>query len=106
MINNLYEANGIYYVHAYIGNYFADLYHRNNGGTERAPAPAAASSAGTRHAQRGGHLPVLLVVRYAQGFGLTPKFGIVNTLDYGFFAQDNWKITVAADARTGRALRL
>ena len=89
LINNLYESNGIY-TYSYIGNYLADLYDSKNGlspNCNSAASQTASSSAASGAAT--GAYPCYS--SYVQGFGATPKFGITTT-DYGFFAQDNWKV--------------
>ncbi len=89
LINNLYESNGVY-TYSYIGNYLADLYDRTNGvapNCNTAASQAATATGSTANAT--GAYPCYS--SYVQGFGLTPEFAI-NTTDFGFFAQDNWKV--------------
>jgi len=89
-INNLYEANGVY-SYSYIGNYFADLYARNNGtsvGCNSAASQTATATGSTANVV--GTYPCYS--SFVEGFGLTPSYAITTT-DYGFFAQDNWKAT-------------
>ncbi len=80
--NNLYEGNGfVSYTTAGTGlvNYFSDLLAKNNA----QPGTCGTGAAGV------GNL--YCYNSYAQGFG--PSTFDMNTLDYGFFAQDDWKVT-------------
>ena len=91
LLNNLYESNGVYNYN-YIGNYFADLYKRNNGSAtdscNTAASQAATATGSTSNAT--GVYPCYS--SFVEGFGLTPVYSI-QTTDYGFFVQDNWKVT-------------
>jgi hypothetical protein len=95
LMNNTYESNGDY-SYSYIGNYFADVYAKQHGLTNAGCASGApqtatynttGSAAGTVSSAV-GKLPCY--TSYFQGYG-NPLFDITTT-DYGFFAQDNWKI--------------
>lgn len=93
LINNTYESNGDY-SYSYIGNYFADAYAHANGLADAgcasgAPQVATYSSKTGTVASAVGTLPCYTT--YYQGYG-NPLFDIA-TMDYGFFAQDNWKLT-------------
>ncbi len=97
LLNNLFESNGVYN-YTYIGNYFADLAVRNGGGTTD-NCNTAASSAATVTKNANATYTVNSATgtnpcysSFVEGFGLTPTFAI-NTTDYGFFVQDNWKIS-------------
>jgi outer membrane receptor protein involved in Fe transport len=95
LINNTYESNGDFN-YTYIGNYFSDQ------GTRSAAKPAAscntgASSTATVTKNSAGVYVLNTAVgaspcysSYTQGYG-APQFND-DTTDYGFFAQDNWKI--------------
>ncbi|HEX4155780.1 MAG TPA: TonB-dependent receptor [Acidobacteriaceae bacterium] len=96
LINNTYESNGDY-SYSYIGNYFADVYAEANslanagcasGAPQVATYNTTGSSAGTVSSAVGS-LPCYTT--YYQGYG-NPLFSIT-TMDYGFFAQDNWKLS-------------
>ncbi len=93
LINNTYESNGVYN-YTYIGNYFADQYARSNKSTTDSCDTGASSNA-SLNAKTGvvtsavGTSPCYNY--YEQGFG-SPLF-TTQTLDYGFFAQDNWKLS-------------
>jgi hypothetical protein len=93
LINNTYESNGAY-SYTYIGNYLADQYSHANGKTN-ASCNSGASQTATVNATTGvvtsavGTLPCYS--SYVQGYG-APQFDD-DTLDYGFFAQDNWKFS-------------
>jgi outer membrane receptor protein involved in Fe transport len=73
-INNLYESNGVY-TYEYFSDFFADIL--KPGGT----CDSGESEYGL------GTYPCYY--NFTQGFG-TPRFSI-STIDYGFFAQDDWK---------------
>ncbi|MFT4113712.1 TonB-dependent receptor domain-containing protein [Silvibacterium sp.] len=75
-INNLYESNGVY-TYTYFSDFFADIL--KPGGT----CDSSESQTGL------GGDPCYY--GFTQGFG-TPKFTIT-TMDYGFFVQDDWKLT-------------
>lgn len=75
LINNLYESNGVY-TYQYFSNFFSDILQQN--GT----CDSSESEYGL------GSLPCYY--GFTQGFG-TPKFSL-STIDYGFFAQDDWKV--------------
>ncbi len=80
--NNLYEGNGfVSYTTGGTGlvNYFSDLLAKNN---------AQQGTCGTSQAGVGN---LLCYNSYAQGFG-QPTFAL-STTDYGFFAQDDLKLT-------------
>ena len=104
LINNTYESNGDY-SYTYIGNYFADLNTHLSG----AAAPrcnTGASSAATVTKNANGSSTVNTAVgtspcysSYTQGYG-APQFDD-DTLDYGFFAQDNWKFNARLTLELG-----
>ena len=91
LINNTFESNGDYN-YTYIGNYFADL---NRGTTPACNTGASATASVTVKNGVGtinsavGTSPCYNT--FTQGYG-SPLFDTATT-DYGFFAQDNWKIT-------------
>ena len=75
-VNNLYESNGVY-TYTYFSDFFADIL--KPGG-----------SCDNDETQTGlGAYPCYF--GFTQGFG-TPKFTLT-TMDYGIFAQDDWKLT-------------
>lgn len=76
--NNLYESNG-FVSYSSIVNYMSDVL---SAGTSKTKTCDAAGS-GT------GNLPCYS--SYAQGVG--PATFQLSTVDYGFFAQDDWKVT-------------
>lgn len=84
-INNLYESNGVY-TYQYFSNFFADILSPNGscdiGYSET--GLATTNTSGATHSYP-------CYYGFTQGFG-TPKFTIT-TVDYGFFVQDDWKIT-------------
>ena len=75
-VNNLYESNGVY-TFTYFSDFFADILAPN--GT----CDSSESQTGL------GAYPCYY--GFTQGFG-TPQF-FLSTIDYGFFAQDDWKAT-------------
>lgn len=86
LINNTYESNGVY-TYSYLGNYFADILNEsraagvcNNVGTVTAPGSATTDYTGTAPCGT-----------FVQGFG--PTTWDLSTMDYGFFVEDNWKLT-------------
>jgi hypothetical protein len=79
-------ANGAY-TYAYIGNYLADLASKGGAGT----CNSTAASAGSATLNAVGTYQCFSSGGYAQAYG-SPTFGIA-TEDYGFFGQDNWKLT-------------
>lgn len=89
IMNNTYEGNGVY-TYSYIGNFFADLYNEayakanskgicNSTSTVSAPGSSTTNYTGTA--------PCGTMV---QGFG--PPVFTVNTMDYGVFGEDHWKL--------------
>jgi hypothetical protein len=85
VLNN--DPNG-YYTYSYLGNYFADIYAHNNG--------LASDSCNSTGLQFGSATATALgpdpcYSSFGQSYG-PPVFSIA-TMDYGFFAQDNWKVT-------------
>jgi len=89
IMNNTYEGNGVY-TYSYIGNYFADVL--NEGGatgvcnsTSTVTGPETATSSPTNFT---GKAPC---GTFVQGFG--PSTWAIDTMDYGFFAEDHWKVT-------------
>jgi hypothetical protein len=96
LLNNLFESNGVY-TYTYIGNYFSDLNTRTNGGAADSCNTAASSTATVT--KSGAVYTVNPVTgtspcysSFVEGFGLMPTFSIATT-DYGFFVQDNYKMS-------------
>jgi outer membrane receptor protein involved in Fe transport len=81
-LNNTYESNGVY-TYGYVGNFLADLHSKGGVST----CNSASSPAGTASTSAVGSYQCYS--QFQQGFG-NPVFAI-NTTDYGYFAQDNWK---------------
>ncbi|HSU19550.1 MAG TPA: TonB-dependent receptor [Acidobacteriaceae bacterium] len=93
LMNNTFESNGDY-SYSYIGNYFADVYAKQhglaNGGCAAGSAQTAVYTASTgKVTSAAGTLPCYN--NYFQGYG-NPLFDITTT-DYGYFVQDDWKVT-------------
>jgi hypothetical protein len=96
LMANTYEANGVY-SYSYLGNYFADLLNESNssGATPHgvcnsvssvtAPPTSTTTSYATAYT---GSAPCGTIT---QGFG--PPAWDIATLNYGFFAEDHWKVT-------------
>ncbi len=96
LIDNTYESNGVF-AYNFIGNYFADLnQHTTNANTATcntgASSVATVSTNATTKAitvnSATGASPCYNT--FTQGYG-NPQFDD-DTMDYGFFAQDNWKV--------------
>src|SRR3569833_1817983 len=79
-INNLYQSNGVY-TYQYFSNFFADILNPT-GACDSGYSETGLSTNGAKYPCYYG---------FTQGFG-TPKFSLT-TVDYGFFVQDDWKIT-------------
>ena len=79
-INNLYESNGVY-TYNYFSDFFADML-KPSGSCDSGEAETGISTNGVSYPCYYG---------FTQGFG-TPKFSLT-TVDYGFFVQDDWKLT-------------
>jgi outer membrane receptor protein involved in Fe transport len=93
LLNNTYESNGVYNYN-YISNYLTDLYVAQHGITTDPCNSAAAgnSTNNTTGADAGQPADIYPCYNsFVQGFG-PPVFQIA-TLDYGVFAQDNWKFS-------------
>ena len=94
---NTFESNGVFN-YAYISNYLTDLYLSQHGAStgvcDSAASQAFVTSTtappGTSVAGQGNDT-YRCYTSYVQGFG-PPTFD-VQTLDYGVFAQDNWKFS-------------
>jgi len=88
LMNNTYQSNGSF-SYAYFGNLFNDLLNKKNGiaptTANNRGCDAAVSASGTNIAG-----PYPCYASFSQGFG-NPVYEIA-TLDFGVFAQDNWKI--------------
>ena len=87
LINNTYESNG-YYSYSYLANFINDQVNFVNGKT--------ASTCDSSASQYGSSTTSAVSTyscysSFTQGFG-NPTYSI-NTLDMGFFAQDNYKVT-------------
>jgi outer membrane receptor protein involved in Fe transport len=83
--NNTYESNG-YFTYTYLGNYFNDLLEKGKLGST---CNSTASAAATASSSAVGTSPCYTT--FFQGFG--PPVFAISTMDYGFFAQDNWKFS-------------
>lgn len=92
LINNLYESNG-YITYGYVSNFLVDM---ANEGKAKSTCDSTAASAATSATASS---PVINAVgsspcysSLVQGFGSSPIYQIATT-DYGFYAQDNWKLS-------------
>jgi len=89
LMNNTYKSNGDF-SYNYIGNYFNDLLNFKHGVTPSVSNPVGCDkSASENGSSVTGTYPCYY--DFIQGFG-NPAYTI-NTLDFGVFAQDNWKAT-------------
>ncbi|SPE30313.1 Cna protein B-type domain protein [Candidatus Sulfotelmatomonas gaucii] len=92
--NYLYEING-YYSYLYIGDYFNDLLNFKNGKAPTASTTATNYGCDKGYSEYTSSATGVAVAGYPcysnfyQGFG--PPVFAINTMDTGFFAQDNWK---------------
>lgn len=86
ILNNLYESNG-YITYGYVSNFLTDL---NSEGKTADSCNSTAAAVGTATVSAVGNYPCYS--SFVQGFGAAPIFQIATT-DYGFFAQDNWKVS-------------
>jgi outer membrane receptor protein involved in Fe transport len=94
LINNTYESNGVW-TYAYLGNYFADILNEGNSNYATAAGHGVCNSVSSISAPASGNTtnytgkaPCGSLV---QGFG--PTTWDMSTMDYGYFVQDNWKMT-------------
>jgi len=79
-IDNLYQSNGVY-TYTYFSDFFSDIL-KPNGACDSTQAETGLSTSGVSYPCYNG---------FTQGFG-TSQFEIT-TVDYGFFIQDDWKVT-------------
>jgi hypothetical protein len=86
LIDNTYESNG-YYTYSYIGNYLADLLNEGSA-TGVCNSTGTVSAPGSSTTDYVGKAPC---GTFVQGFG--PPAWDISTMDYGFFAEDHWKLT-------------
>lgn len=84
LMNNTYESNG-YFNYYWIGNMFNDLLNKRNG-----VSPSTNNSGCDSSATETGIGIYPCYYGFYQGFG-SPTYQVA-TLDFGAFAQDNWKI--------------
>jgi outer membrane receptor protein involved in Fe transport len=90
LMNNTYEGNGVY-TYSYLGNYFADILNEANAAANSKGVCNSVSSVtapGSSSTNYTGTAPCGTMV---QGFG--PPAWTINTMDYGFFGEDHWKLT-------------
>jgi hypothetical protein len=91
-MNNTYEGNGVY-TYSYIGNYFADIYNEafakaNNEGICNSVSTVTSPGNSGTPINYTGTAPC---GTFVQGFG--PPVFTINTMDYGVFGEDHWKLT-------------
>ena len=90
ILNNLYESNG-YITYSYVTNFLADLAAEGKSAdTCNSTAAPTATLSGTTVTSAVGVYPCYS--SFVQGFGASPVYQIA-TMDYGFYAQDNWKVS-------------
>jgi outer membrane receptor protein involved in Fe transport len=91
ILNNTYYSEGSY-TYSYIGNYFADML---NEGSSSQGAHGVCNSTGFRHIagnhNRANYTGTAPCGTFFQGFG--PPAWDIATMNYGFFAEDHWKLT-------------
>jgi len=91
--NNLFRSNG-YFTYSYLPNYFNDLLDFKNGVKPSTTNNRGCNSSAVQNASSATTVAVGQYPCYSsdsQGFG-TPTFQL-STLDFGTFAQDNWRFT-------------
>jgi len=88
-MNNTYKSNGDF-SYNWVGNMFNDILNIKNGVTPSATNPVGCDANGS---QNGGTVTGIYPCYYdfVQGFG-NPVYAI-STMDFGVFAQDNWKFS-------------
>ena len=89
IMNNTYEGNGVW-SYSYLTNYFADVLNESNAkanGTGVCNIGSSVTAPGSSSTNYTGQGACGTLV---QGFG-SPAWSI-NTMDYGFFGEDHWKI--------------
>ena len=87
--NNTYESNG-YISYSYVTNFLVDMANEGKSASScnsSALATATVSNTGVVTSAVGNYP---CYSSFAQGFG--PPVYAISTMDYGFFAQDNWKV--------------
>jgi hypothetical protein len=84
-VNNLYESNGVY-TYTYLSDFFADILKPSGSCDSGYTQTGLSTKVGT-----GAVTSYPCYYGFTQGFG-TAKFSI-GTQDYGFFVQDDWKLT-------------
>jgi Carboxypeptidase regulatory-like domain/TonB-dependent Receptor Plug Domain len=94
LMNNTYESNGDF-SYSYTSNYLNDLMNKLNGHANTCNSSALDAATATTSAV--GAFPCY--ANFFQGFG-SPLFAI-STMDYGFFVQDNWKLTPRLSVELG-----
>ncbi|MGO9436835.1 MAG: carboxypeptidase regulatory-like domain-containing protein [Terracidiphilus sp.] len=87
LLNNTYEGNG-YFSYTYLGNYINDVLNEGAGKTSTCNSSASAVPSSATASVTGTY-PCYSSM--AEGFG--PSTFAISTMDYGFFGQDNWKVT-------------
>jgi outer membrane receptor protein involved in Fe transport len=87
LMSNTYESNGVI-TYTYLGNYINDVLNEGSGKTSTCNSSASAAPTSATGVATGTYP---CYTSMTQGFG-PPTFGL-STMDYGFFGQDNWKIT-------------
>ena len=90
LMNNTYEGNGVY-TYSYIANFFADIYNESfakANGEGICNLVSTVTAPGSSSTNYTGFAPCGTMV---QGFG-SPAWTI-NTMDYGAFGEDHWKVT-------------
>ncbi len=94
-LNGSYSGSTIgpegFYTYSYIGNYFADLATKGKAGTCDSKGLVTAGAPTSTTPTAVGSYQCFAANGYQQTFG-NPIFDI-STLDYGVFAQDNWKVS-------------
>jgi outer membrane receptor protein involved in Fe transport len=88
LMNNTYQSNGSY-SYQWVGNFFNDILNQMNGVNAATAGTGCDSSASQNGSTVTGINPCYR--SFSQGFG-NPLYSM-STLDFGAFAQDNWKFS-------------
>lgn len=84
IMNNTYESNGVF-DYGYITNYLTDLISKGTNTCNTSASPDASSASSNVIGSSPCYSDLF------QGFG--PPVFAGSTMDYGFFGEDNWKVT-------------
>ncbi len=90
ILNNTYEGNGVY-TYSYITDFFADVYNESYAKANGKGICNSASSVTAPGSTTVNYTGTAPCGTFVQGFG--PPVFTINTMDYGVFGEDHWKLT-------------